>query len=167
MESGVTSLYNLSTDFIIFSLPFASDVKRKPSVFGNRGPFRFDALNLVTMKHIYLLLMALGLGALHAQEIMLGSSLTLDFEHFQGGFAPAPTIQELDSDNWTLDGFEPMAYVSGGVNNTGDYLPRQTRGGVGTAGIYALAYTSEDTAIWFQATGTDFTPVVSPWQSKM
>jgi len=91
------------------------------------------------------------------QEIMTGSSYILDFNRFQGGFMSNPSLTELDSDSWTLTGFGP-AYIPGGTNNTGDFLPRQTRGGVGPSGVYAVARTSQDTALWFQATGTDFTP---------
>ncbi|WP_300015073.1 ExeM/NucH family extracellular endonuclease [uncultured Roseobacter sp.] len=72
-----------------------------------------------------------------------------DFNAFLGlGLDEAPTLGQLDSLLWSVEGFNSVADLSRG----------ETDGGVSTGGLYALNRSDGDNALYLQPGGSDFTP---------
>ena len=86
-----------------------------------------------------------------------GIPVTEDFTGFNGaGFQPSPSAGQLDSDNWSVNGFSDGNLGFGGTATTGDYARGTTNGsGRTTGGIYN---NTNGEMIWIQAGGSDFTP---------
>ena len=116
------------------------------------------------MKKLYLLLTTsflLSFSLLTAQVSITGVStpVTIDFSGFTGsGVIPNPASGELDSDDWSFDGFSTGTAAFGSTNTSGDYARGTTAGGVGGGGLYSQVDTSGNAKMWIQPTGSDFTP---------
>jgi hypothetical protein len=87
----------------------------------------------------------------------LGNPVTETFSSFSAsGFQPSPSAGQLDSDNWSVNGFSDGNMAFGGTETTGDFARGITDGtGKTTGGIYN---NSSGDMLWIQPIGSDFTP---------
>lgn len=91
----------------------------------------------------------------------LNSPQTIDFTGFTGaGFSPSPGAGQLDSDTWSVLGFDGGQLPFGGTQTTAstDFTRGTSTGGVSTGGVYAFDIGSGDMILGAQPTGNDFTP---------
>lgn len=91
----------------------------------------------------------------------LNSPQTITFNSFNGsGFSPTPAAGQLDSDTWSILGFDSGNLLFGGTMTTAatDYTRGVSTGGITTGGVYAFVIAPNDTMLGFQPTGNDFTP---------
>jgi 2',3'-cyclic-nucleotide 2'-phosphodiesterase (5'-nucleotidase family) len=96
-----------------------------------------------------------------------GVAVTIDFENtvsavnegtFNGsGLDALPTVGQLNSNAWVIEGLSDGNTMIGGTYNSGDFARGVTPGGVFSGGVYAFDITG-DTAMGVQPTGSDFTP---------
>lgn len=84
---------------------------------------------------------------------------TINFQGFTAaGINPTPAAGELDSDTWSVIGFDAGPLFFGGTGaGTTDYGRGVSAGTVTTGGIYAFT-TATDTILGVQPTGNDFSP---------
>lgn len=85
---------------------------------------------------------------------------TIDFNNFAGaGFSPTPAAGELDSDTWSVLGFDAGPLLFGGTGNTPstDFARGVSTGGITTGGVYAFD-TGGNIIYGIQPTGSDYTP---------
>ncbi|ADE56007.1 hypothetical protein [Coraliomargarita akajimensis] len=86
------------------------------------------------------------------------SQQSIDFDSFNGsGFSATPSSGQLDSNNWAISGMSDGDSTFGGTQSSGDFARGTAAGAVSTGGIYAFDITG-NTALGFQAGGSDFTP---------
>jgi PKD repeat protein len=117
----------------------------------------------ISTKLILTLAAAASITAAQAQLAIptLNSPQTIDFTGFTGaGFSPAPGAGQLDSDAWSILGFDAGTLPFGGTQTTAstDFTRGTSTGGVTTGGVYAFNTGSGNIILGTQPTGTDFTP---------
>jgi len=74
------------------------------------------------------------------------------------GFAPTTTAGQLDSNAWSLTGFEDGAIPFGGINSNPDFAHGLSTGGVTSGGIYAFKTSDNNTTLGVQPAANDFNP---------
>ncbi|MDX2304564.1 MAG: T9SS type A sorting domain-containing protein [Microscillaceae bacterium] len=74
------------------------------------------------------------------------------------GFAPDPSIGQLDSDAWEILGMSDGALNFGDTQTAGDFARESSPGGETTGGLYAFDVGGSNLALGVQATGTDWSP---------
>ena len=91
--------------------------------------------------------------------VNLNETSIIDFQSFTGsGFAPTPSVGQLDSDTWRVLGLDDGNTTFGGTHTSGDFARGTSAGGVTTGGVYAFTVGTGNTALGVQPGGTDFTP---------
>lgn len=96
----------------------------------------------------------LNLSVVQAQQMITSSDQTINFVGFNGsGFAPNPATGQLDSDSWSVTGTSDGNLEFGESATTGDFARGTYTPGRTTGGIYG-----DETSLWIQPIGTDFTP---------
>ncbi|WP_176329699.1 ExeM/NucH family extracellular endonuclease [Thioflexithrix psekupsensis] len=82
-----------------------------------------------------------------------------NFQNFTGsGFSPTPAAGQLDSDIWSIAGFDTNVAFGGTETTTStDPTRGSSTGGVSTGGVYAFN-TGSSIALGVQPGGSDFTP---------
>ncbi len=89
----------------------------------------------------------------------LGTTTTIDFTGFAGvGFSPSPSVEQLDSDIWRVEGLSDGNGTFGGTHTSGDFARGSDGDGVTTGGIYAFDVGSENITLGVQPGESDFTP---------
>jgi PKD repeat protein len=91
----------------------------------------------------------------------LNSPQTIDFTGFAGaGFSPSPAAGQLDSDTWSILGFDAGNMPFGATQTTAatDFTRGTSTGGPTTGGVYAFDTGSGNIILGFQPTGADFSP---------
>jgi hypothetical protein len=82
-----------------------------------------------------------------------------DFTGFEGaGFRPAPSANQLSSNNWKVTGMSDGSGIFGGTHASGDFARGPSAGGVSTGGTYGFDVGAGNRAIGFQPAGSDFNP---------
>ena len=82
-----------------------------------------------------------------------------DFDSFTGsGFAPSPSVGQLDSHNWVVTGASDNVMDFEDTRTSGDFARGSSTGGVSVGGIYAFDVGSGNVIIGFQPGSSDFTP---------
>lgn len=74
------------------------------------------------------------------------------------GFAPAPLAGQLNSNAFSLTGFEDGPIPFGGINTNPDFAHGVSSGGVTAGGIYAFKTSGDNSALGVQPTANDFNP---------
>ena len=91
-------------------------------------------------------------------QVGFTGTTTIDFTGYDGtGLSPTPSVGQLDSDNWAVDGMSDGSSNYGDTNTSGDFARGNTTGGVGTGGLYSIDV-ALDIGFWIQPGGDDFTP---------
>ena len=86
------------------------------------------------------------------------SANIINFNSFTGtGFAPTPSAGQLDSDTWSIAGFDNNV-VFGGTGASGDPARGTSTGGTNSGGVYAFEVAASDFALGVQPGTSDFTP---------
>lgn len=96
------------------------------------------------------------------------TAYTIDFDNtleevnngqFDGtGFTTEPAVGQLNSNAWSVTGMSDGALEFGGSATTGDFARGASSGGVTNGGVYAFEVESNNYALGFQPTGTDWAP---------
>lgn len=74
------------------------------------------------------------------------------------GFDPATAAGQLNSNAWSLTGFEDGAIPFGGINSNPDFGRGISSGGVSAGGIYAFETSANNKALGIQPSTKDFSP---------
>ncbi|MEO1432458.1 MAG: ExeM/NucH family extracellular endonuclease, partial [Cyanobacteria bacterium J06633_8] len=80
-----------------------------------------------------------------------------NFNSFTGGFAPSPTVGQLDSDTYSITGLSDGTLAFAETGTSGDFNRGTSTGGVSTGGIYAFDKGAGDVFLGVQPGGSDFT----------
>lgn len=84
---------------------------------------------------------------------------TENFNSFTGtGFAPDPSIGQLDSNIWSITGLSDGDLDFGETATSDDFARGSSTGGVGTGGVYAFEVETGNSILGIQPTGSDSTP---------
>jgi predicted extracellular nuclease/2',3'-cyclic-nucleotide 2'-phosphodiesterase (5'-nucleotidase family) len=91
---------------------------------------------------------------------MSNATFTENFNTFTGsGFAPIPSLGQLDSDLWIISGLSDGRMTYGDTRtSSGDFAGGQTSNRVTTGGVYAFSIASGNNAFGVQPAADDFTP---------
>lgn len=88
----------------------------------------------------------------------IGTEEIIDFTGFTGaGFSASPTAGQLNSNTWSVVGFDDGDVNFGDEGVTGDFARGTTGGGVITGGVYSLEISSNE-KLMVQPGADDFTP---------
>ncbi len=74
------------------------------------------------------------------------------------GFDPVTTLGQLNSNAWSLTGFEDGAILFGGINSNPDFGQGISTGGAAAGGIYAFETSANNRALGIQPGTNDFNP---------
>ncbi|MDB9428338.1 hypothetical protein PN482_05285 [Microcystis aeruginosa CS-555/01A07] len=90
---------------------------------------------------------------------MSNATFTENFNTFTGsGFAPIPSLGQLDSDLWIISGLSDGSITYGDTRTSGDFARGSASSPVNTGGVYGFTVASGNNAFGVQPAGDDFTP---------
>lgn len=74
------------------------------------------------------------------------------------GIESSPSLGQLDSDAWLIEGMSDGNTTFSGSHSTGDFANGQSTGQSSSGGLYAFEVSSKNYALGVQPTGSDFNP---------